>query len=56
MNKKFSTLVAGLLLAGAVSAQNVSDIAQLGTVASAVNIATVGAYSNGIGGYQVGKA
>ena len=55
MNKKFSTLVAGLLLASAVSVR-----AEVYTVPKAATpnatIATVDPYANGVGGYEIGKA
>lgn len=56
MNKKFSTLVAGLLLASAVSVQaaDVWPLAAIGT--NQATISAVQPYANGAGGYEVGKA
>ena len=60
MNKKFSTLVAGLLLAGAVNVHaadpDVWPMANLNS-ANQANVTDVDAYRAGIGGgYEVGKA
>ena len=55
MNKKFSTLVAGLLLASAVGVQ--ADVIDLNVPAAPSPVSAVGAYdptSNPTGGYQVG--
>ena len=58
MNKKFSTLVAGLLLAGAVNAQSLDPVASLTSLGlpAAVTPSPVSQFNGSTGGYEVGKA